>query len=388
MGDRAEDVVQEAYVHLLRRTRTGIPHSPRPWLHSVVSSLCLRELNRRRRHQPTEIESLAAPAADPAELAQTAAELRWALAGVASLPDRERASVIADLAGIEQGRGGRTPATRRCTAPDTSCATSAGRRGPSCPSRSFAGPAWAGRRRPGRGGGASAPAAIATGGVAKGALVAAATVVALAGGHVVASLPTSGHPVHALPGRPSQRRPSPRHRKAPPPSRRGCRRRSPPLRPPGAQGIGRKASPRISGGPPRWRWSPPSSAPPAAASVAVAPAPPSAEAPSAAGPAATRGTEPARPPGTPGAGGGDGSRCRSRPVIPEASRHPSRRMHPGPSSSPGRTTPDPGDPSGGLNRRARVSGRPDALTYRQGMGPSSSPRPPGRDNSEQGMREP
>lgn len=301
-GARAEDVVQEAYVHLLRRAGDGeAPHSPRPWLHSVVHSLCLRELGRRRRHQPTEIESLAAPGADPAELAQIAAEVRWALAGVAALPEREQATMVADLAGVAQGREGanaRYQALHRARQKLRELRREAWALVPLPLLRwsRLGGPAHAGA-------GGAAPAAIATGGVAKGALAAGATALALAGGHVVMSLQSPDHPqtparvtVAAAPyshgargaAVASAQTPMP----APAPARasvtlRGARTARTPNGPPSIS-----APPSAAAGRPFAASTPAAAAPSPPAEA------PSVEAPSVAAPAAPRGAEPARPPQT------------------------------------------------------------------------------------------
>ena len=173
-ADRAEDVVQEAYVHLLRRVGEGAaPHAPRAWLHSVVASLCLREL-RGRRAEPLTAEPPASAADDPARRAVVAAQLRWAVASVAALPAREREALLADLAGRPPARedaNARHQALHRARRKLRALREAAWSLGPVPLLR------WARRVA------AQLPTA---GGAAKGAVSAAAVVAAVAGGHLVA----------------------------------------------------------------------------------------------------------------------------------------------------------------------------------------------------------
>lgn len=105
--DAAEDVVQEAFLHLLRRVAEGTPpRERRPWLHAVVASLCIREAARARRRAGGGLAGIAATGGDPADVAQVRAEVRWAFGAVAGLPEREHAALLDDLAGVRGPREG------------------------------------------------------------------------------------------------------------------------------------------------------------------------------------------------------------------------------------------------------------------------------------------
>jgi len=78
-ADAAEDMVQDAYLHLVGRAEAGeAPHSPRAWLHAVVRSRCAEERRRRSRERPGDLTETPAPAPGPHELAAGTAEIRWA----------------------------------------------------------------------------------------------------------------------------------------------------------------------------------------------------------------------------------------------------------------------------------------------------------------------
>jgi len=103
----AEDVVQDAYLHLLRRARQDTaPLRVRPWLHTVVRSLCAEERRRREREQPsTALEAVPTLGLDPHERATAIAETRWLFGRIAALPQRERQAVLGTLTGVRGGPG-------------------------------------------------------------------------------------------------------------------------------------------------------------------------------------------------------------------------------------------------------------------------------------------
>lgn len=200
-SDAAEDVVQEAFVHLLRRTREGNPpREARPWLYKVVSSLCLRERARARRQPPTEAHDRATSSVDPAGIAELNAELRWALTRVADLPARERATLIADLAGLPQSHDGanaRYQALHRARRKLRTLRAESWGLLP-LPLIRWRMPFGAGGTGVAAGVGA-APTALAAGGIVKVAVVVASAVVALGGAQMLASFPAPGAPP-AAPG--------------------------------------------------------------------------------------------------------------------------------------------------------------------------------------------
>lgn len=106
-ADAAEDVVQEAYIHLIDRTEAGeAPRSPRAWLHAVVRSRCADERRRRARERPGDLASSPSPTPGPDETAVVAAEMRWCLAQVAALPANEREAILDQVAGRSAGESG------------------------------------------------------------------------------------------------------------------------------------------------------------------------------------------------------------------------------------------------------------------------------------------
>jgi RNA polymerase sigma factor (sigma-70 family) len=99
-ADSAEDVVQDAYLHLMNRTIAGDPpEQPRAWLYTVVRSRCRDELVRQRERPSSAIEEIAASGGGPDEAMIVAAEGRWMLEQVDALPTRERDAVVAHLSG-------------------------------------------------------------------------------------------------------------------------------------------------------------------------------------------------------------------------------------------------------------------------------------------------
>jgi RNA polymerase sigma-70 factor (ECF subfamily) len=93
--DSAEDVVQEAFLHVHRAARRYQPDAKfTTWLYRIVLNLC-RDVARRARQAPAQLSEAAeperAPAADPLEARERAARVHRA---VAALPERQRTAVI------------------------------------------------------------------------------------------------------------------------------------------------------------------------------------------------------------------------------------------------------------------------------------------------------
>jgi RNA polymerase sigma factor (sigma-70 family) len=108
-GDAAEDVVQDAYVHLMSRASAGNPpEHARAWLYAVVRSRCRDELGRRREQASAMSDEIADSGGGPEEAVIVAAEGRWMLDQVDALPDREREAVVAHLAGRRAHARGRS----------------------------------------------------------------------------------------------------------------------------------------------------------------------------------------------------------------------------------------------------------------------------------------
>jgi RNA polymerase sigma-70 factor (ECF subfamily) len=93
--DAAEDVAQEAFLHVHRAARRYQPDAKfTTWLYRIVVNLC-HDARRRARRGPAQLSEGAAPAqdpvADPIEAVERAERVRRA---VSSLPDRQRTAVI------------------------------------------------------------------------------------------------------------------------------------------------------------------------------------------------------------------------------------------------------------------------------------------------------
>lgn len=100
-GDAAEDVVQDAYVHLARRAQAGdCPQGLRGWLHAVVRSRCAEERRRRAREPASDLTESPSAASQPWERAVVAHELEWCLAQVAALPANEREAIVGQAVGL------------------------------------------------------------------------------------------------------------------------------------------------------------------------------------------------------------------------------------------------------------------------------------------------
>ncbi len=97
LGDpaEAEDIVQEAFLRVLRAAGRYRPTASFPtYLHTVVGRLCLDWARRRRPDYPGELPDAAAAGPDPAEslvLAERRAALRRALA---ALPPAQRLALL------------------------------------------------------------------------------------------------------------------------------------------------------------------------------------------------------------------------------------------------------------------------------------------------------
>ncbi len=93
--DAADDVVQEAFLHVHRAARRYQPNAKfTTWLYSIVVNLC-RDAGRRTRRAPAQLSEEAAPGsappADPIETQERAERVRSA---VGALPDRQRTAVL------------------------------------------------------------------------------------------------------------------------------------------------------------------------------------------------------------------------------------------------------------------------------------------------------
>ena len=93
--DAAEDVAQEAFLHIHRAARRYRPDAKfTTWLYRIVMNLC-HDARRRARASPAQFSEEAAPtqepAVDPLEARERAERVRCA---VGALPDRQRTAVI------------------------------------------------------------------------------------------------------------------------------------------------------------------------------------------------------------------------------------------------------------------------------------------------------
>lgn len=97
LGDpsEAEDIVQEAFLRILRAAGRYRPSASFPtYLHTVVGRLCLDWARRRRPEYPGELPDAAAAEPDPAE-SLTRAERRAALRqALAALPPAQRLALL------------------------------------------------------------------------------------------------------------------------------------------------------------------------------------------------------------------------------------------------------------------------------------------------------
>lgn len=113
LGNRpevADDVVQDAYLHLLDRARAGTaPDYPRGWLYAVVRTRCAEEGFARAPGPARDLDEVPATGLGPEDTVIAAAEGRWMLEQIAALPANERDAVVAHLTGVpgtaaDQGR--------------------------------------------------------------------------------------------------------------------------------------------------------------------------------------------------------------------------------------------------------------------------------------------
>ncbi len=112
----ADDMVQDAYVHLLARVRAGNPPEyARGWLYAVVRTRCAEERARRARITVVDPNDVPDVSPGPEDAVIGAAEGRWMLQRVLALPDSERVAVLAHLSGTPgavTSAGGRSPNAR------------------------------------------------------------------------------------------------------------------------------------------------------------------------------------------------------------------------------------------------------------------------------------
>ena len=105
----AEDIVQDAYEHLMRRRIADAPPDhARAWLYAVVRSRC-RDERARRIHMSLEaVADHPAPIAGTDETVIAAAASHWMLAQVDALPASEREALIDALTGDGSRTGARS----------------------------------------------------------------------------------------------------------------------------------------------------------------------------------------------------------------------------------------------------------------------------------------
>ncbi len=98
---QAEDVVQEAYLRLLRAAAADkAPPDARRWLFTVVRNVAVDERRRSIREASFVSEAMAQPARSTADIVDQREEAAFALQYVADLPTRERRAVELDQAGV------------------------------------------------------------------------------------------------------------------------------------------------------------------------------------------------------------------------------------------------------------------------------------------------
>ncbi len=96
----AEDIVQDAYEHLMRRAIADAPpdHS-RAWLYAVVRSRCRDERTRHTTLPLAVLNDVESHSARTDEVVIAAAASHWMLEQIDALPDAERSAVLTTLAG-------------------------------------------------------------------------------------------------------------------------------------------------------------------------------------------------------------------------------------------------------------------------------------------------
>ncbi len=96
----AEDIVQDAYEHLMRRAIADAPPDhARAWLYAVVRSRCRDERTRRTTLPLEVLNDVESHSARTDEVVIAAAASHWMLEQVDALPDAERSAVMTTLAG-------------------------------------------------------------------------------------------------------------------------------------------------------------------------------------------------------------------------------------------------------------------------------------------------
>ena len=96
-GHDAQDVVQDAFIRAYRGLRvTDRPMALRPWLYMIVRNRALDELRAPQRTDAydDELGMRAVPDADPAQHCEQREEMRFIVAEIARLPERQRMALV------------------------------------------------------------------------------------------------------------------------------------------------------------------------------------------------------------------------------------------------------------------------------------------------------
>jgi RNA polymerase sigma factor (sigma-70 family) len=96
-GHDADDVVQDAFIRAYRGLRaTDRPMVLRPWLYMIVRNRALDELRTPQRADAydDELRMRAVPDADPAQRCADRDEMRFIVAEIARLPERQRMALV------------------------------------------------------------------------------------------------------------------------------------------------------------------------------------------------------------------------------------------------------------------------------------------------------
>jgi RNA polymerase sigma factor (sigma-70 family) len=96
-GHDAEDVVQDAFIRAYRGLRaTDRPMALRPWLYMIVRNRALDELRAPQRESAydDELRMRAVADADPAQCCADRDEMRFIVAEIARLPERQRMALV------------------------------------------------------------------------------------------------------------------------------------------------------------------------------------------------------------------------------------------------------------------------------------------------------
>jgi RNA polymerase sigma factor (sigma-70 family) len=95
-GHDPEDIVQDAFMRAYRGLRvTDRPMALRPWLYMIVRNRALDELRAPQRSDVYDDEApRAAPDGDPAQCCAERDEMRFIVAEIARLPERQRIALV------------------------------------------------------------------------------------------------------------------------------------------------------------------------------------------------------------------------------------------------------------------------------------------------------